>query len=170
MINEIKAQARRDIENVVADYRNDEKRQNYRWRVKPQYTPSINSFAICFIVGVVFFTVIRGGAWGLVDFPLLVSWYGFIPLGFLLVYSILTVKNKRFQEKVWYNDAVSDEDILRLCKNTDLKPLIKEEIEHGYLLTYTSLLEKVPEYLSLIEALHAKKEKQALIRKIDQNC
>lgn len=165
MINENKARARRDIENVVADYRNDETRQNYRWRVKAKYRTNSDLFVVCLMVGILFFSAVR---WGVLDFPLHVSWYGLSPAGCLLVNFIITVKNKRFQEKIWYNDAVSEEDILRLCQNPDLRPLIKDEIEHGYLLTYTSLLENLGSYLSRIEACHAKKEKNELIHKIDQ--
>ncbi|EGA2912829.1 hypothetical protein NRS63_004134 [Salmonella enterica] len=165
MMSEIKARARRDIESVVAEYRNDETHQNYRWRVKAHYETSPTLFALSLVVGMMFLSGVRGGVLGL---PLHFSWYGFIPAGCLLVYFIITVKNKRFQEKVWYNDAVSDEDILRLCQNPYLRPLIKDRIEHGYLLTYTSLLEELGSYLSRIEAYHAKKEKNELIHKIDQ--
>ncbi|HDC4529273.1 TPA: hypothetical protein O8U08_004712, partial [Enterobacter cloacae] len=83
------------------------------------------------------------------------------------LFRVVASKCKYFQEKSWVNDEVSDEDILLLCENEDLRPLIKDEIEHGYKLTYTSLLEELPDYLSRIEAYHAKKERSALIRKID---
>lgn len=86
----------------------------------------------------------------------------------MLLFRVVASKCKYFQEKSWVNDEVSDEDILLLCENEDLRPLIKDEIEHGYKLTYTSLLEELPDYLSRIEAYHAKKERSALIRKIDE--
>ena len=166
MINEIKAQARQHIENVVAGYRNDETRTNYKWKVKAEYQINSNWFVLAIMIGML---VLSGVNSGFLDYPRHYAWYGFGPLLILSGYYLITEKNKRFQERSWFNDGVSDEDILRLCENTDLKPLIKYEIEKGEILTYTSLLESLPDYLGRIEYRYERMQRDALIRKIDQN-
>ncbi|EFR6141860.1 hypothetical protein HYK36_004244 [Salmonella enterica] len=168
MVNERKAQARLHIENVVADYRNDETRTNFGWRVKPKYQISAELFGICMVLALVFLFGINMGILSY-DNNRLVMILAFVPLSILIVAYSITIRFKYFKEKYWHNDTVSDDDILRLCDNSDLKPLIKDEIEHGYKLTYSSLLEELPDYLSRIEAYHAKIQKEELIRKIDQN-
>ncbi|VAK79336.1 Uncharacterised protein [Enterobacter cloacae] len=166
MINELKAQARQHIENVVADYRSDETRTNYRWKIKAEYQTNFTLFVICLMGGMLFFVGVMSGH---LNFARHQAWFGFSPAVFLTAYYLVTIKNKFFQQKSWFNDAVSDDDILRLCENPDLRPLIKEDIERGDLLTYTSLLERLPNYLSRIEAYYGKKEREKLLRKIDQN-
>lgn len=166
MINEIKTQARQHIENVVAGYRSDETRTNYRWQIKEEYQTNFTLFVICLMGGMLFFVGVMAGS---LKFARHVAWFGFSPAVFLTMYYIVTVKNKFFQQKSWFNDAVSEEDILQLCENLDLKPLIKDDIERGELLTYTLLLERLPNYLSRIEACYAKKERERLLRKIDEN-
>ncbi|EJO8074302.1 hypothetical protein NUM25_003805 [Salmonella enterica] len=165
MFDEIQAQARQHIENVVADYRNDETRSNYRWKVKSGYQINSQVFVLCLMGGMVFFV---GVMTGILPFARYIAWFGFGPILYLTAYYLVTVKNKCFQEKFWIHDRVSDEDILRLCENPDLKPLIKDEVEHGYILTYTSLLEQLPDYLSRMVAYQAKKEREKLLSKIDQ--
>lgn len=166
MINEIKVQARQDIENVVAGYRNDETRTNYHWKVKAEYQTNSSWFIVTLFIAMLFYIA---GKSEFLSLPRYISWIGFAPLIIWFVYYFVTENKKFFQEKSWVNDGVSDEDILRLCENPDLKPLIKDDIARGDLLTYTSLLERLPNYLSQIEAYHGKMQRDALIRKIDQN-
>ncbi|ELE2573170.1 hypothetical protein RDE56_004448 [Salmonella enterica] len=168
MDNERLAQARLHIENVVAGYRSDNTRNNLRWQVKSAYNISTELIAIGFVLAVVlpFGIAIRIYDYG--KYNGLVIILAFLPLVMMLLFKFITSRFKYFQEKYWINDRVSEEDILRLCENPDLKPLITDEIQHGYILTYTSLLEELPDYLSRIVAYHLKKEREELLSKINQ--
>ncbi|ECH7456164.1 hypothetical protein LEW62_004432 [Salmonella enterica] len=160
MDNERLAQARLHIENVVAGYRSDNTRNNLRWQVKSAYNISTELIAIGLVLAVVlpFGIAIRIYDYG--KYNGLVIIFAFLPLVMMLLFKFITSRFKYFQEKYWINDRVSEEDILRLCENPDLKPLI--------ILTYTSLLEELPDYLSRIVAYHLKKEREELLSKINQ--
>lgn len=168
MINEKKLQARKHIEKVVEKYRSDESRAVVRWGIKPSYKIPGSGYALGLVLAFVFLFGIGINLYDYGRYNGLVILLACTPLVLMLLFILVAANCKYFQEKSWVNDEVSDEDILLLCENEDLRPLIKDEIEHGYKLTYTSLLEELPDYLSRIEAYHAKKDRSALIRKIDE--
>lgn len=168
MLDELKSQARQHIEGVVGDYRSDTTRTNFRWEVKPEYKIPGNGYALGLVLAFVFLFGIGINLYDYGRYNGLVILLACTPLVLMFLFRIVTANCKYFQEKIWVNDEVSDEDLLLLCENQDLRPLIKDEVEHGYKLTYTSLLEEVPDYLSRIEAYHEMKEREKLIRKIDQ--
>ncbi|ECD0323861.1 hypothetical protein EUC06_20890 [Salmonella enterica subsp. enterica serovar Enteritidis] len=168
MIDEKKWQARKHIEKVVEKYRSDDSRAVFHWVIKPSYKIPGNGYALGLVLAFVFLFGIGINLYDYGRYNGLVILLACTPLVLMFLFRIVTANCKYFQEKIWVNDEVSDEDILLLCENHDLRPLIKDEIEHGYKLTYTSLLEDVSDYLSRIEAYHAKIEKAPLIRKIDE--
>ncbi|ECP0806474.1 hypothetical protein FYO32_20705 [Salmonella enterica] len=168
MMNEKKLQARMHIEKVVEKYRSDESRAVFRWGIKPSYKIPGNGYALGLVLALVFLFGIGINLYDYGRYNGLVILLACTPLVLMFLFRIVAARCKYFQEKSWINDEVSDEDILLLCENQDLRPLIKDEIEHGYKLTYTSLLEELPDYLNRIEAYHAKKERADLIHKIDQ--
>ena len=168
MMEDNKMQAQKHIEKVVEKYRTDEGKDNFRWVVKPTFVIPGSGYGIGIVLVFVFLFGIGFKLYDYGRYNFLVIIITCAPLVLMLLFRVVASKCKCFQEKSWVNDEVSDEDILLLCENEDLRPLIKDEIEHGYKLTYTSLLEELPDYLSRIEAYHAKKERSALVRKIDE--
>lgn len=169
MLEERLAQAQRHIENVVAGYRSDPLRTNFRWEVKSEHKISVKSMGIGLVLGLGLLLLIKLNVFNYGDKNTLIILLGFVPLSILLIGCIVKISFKYFQEKSWSNDVVCDEDIVRLCENQDLKPLIKDEVEHGYILTYTSLLEELPDYLTRIVVWNAKIQRDELMSKIDKN-
>lgn len=168
MLEERKAQAQRHIENVVAAYRSDPSRTNYHWEVKPAYKIPWTGYCGALVLALSLFAGITIRIYDYGKYNGLVVMLGFAPLAIILLFRFITKRLKYFQEKSWSNDVVCDEDIIRLCENQDLKPLIKDEVEHGYILTYTTLLEELPDYLTRIDVWRAKMQRDELMRKIDQ--
>ncbi|EJN2727545.1 hypothetical protein NPT29_004311 [Salmonella enterica] len=74
----------------------------------------------------------------------------YIALLGLGVLGISFARGKILKEKVWENDFVSDEDILYLCENEKLKPILIEELKAGAHHTYSSLESKQKYYIESV--------------------
>ncbi|EOR7867407.1 hypothetical protein FYL99_RS20250 [Escherichia coli] len=165
MVDSVKADAQQRIENVVNQYRKNIGEFTLTWKVKENFR--LPDWIIIWLSVMTFFSIniILAGWIGPME---TIAWCIIALFIMAIMYWFISKTFKCFKEKVWHSDQVSVDDLLYICENNGLKPLIKEDIQSGCVLTYASLLEKLPDYLSRIEAYHAKIQKEELIRRIDQ--
>ena len=161
----VKDDARQRIEKVVTEYRGDDKRSNYEMITRPEY--ALRGYLISVVAVVCFLSVFT---YFDTQDPLM-KWFslgsgGAAVLGFLfMLYTGLSV---HYKEQVWYNDNVSESDVLYLCANPALKTIIRTHLTQGYSLTYTFLYSNKDVLLAKIPEKSAMESWAEMISKIDQ--
>lgn len=95
--------------------------------------------------------------------------YGILLIVWMSLFLILKsyARGKILKEKVWKNDFVSDEDILYLCENEKLKPILIEELKAGVRHTYSRLESKQKYYVESVTNNEGKKRCEQLLTKIN---
>ncbi|EKH8025190.1 TPA: hypothetical protein OR518_003655 [Escherichia coli] len=95
--------------------------------------------------------------------------YGILLMVWMPLFLILKsyARGKILKEKVWENDFVSDEDILYLCENEKLKPILIEELKAGTRHTYSRLESKKKYYVESVTKNEGKKRCEQLLTKIN---
>lgn len=157
--------AKQRIETVVSEYRNGKGKDNYTWDVKQKYRVPTEIMIMLAVAAFFSLNMIGAGWKGGFD---VVAWCIIAFFILAVAYQIVTRKIARFQEKVWQNDIVSDDDILSLCENPLLKVVIRKHILNKFDLTYTALSDYRDELLGELETLHKTESRERLIQKIDE--
>ncbi|HDS3501243.1 TPA: hypothetical protein QIR73_002112 [Enterobacter cloacae] len=155
--------ARQQIEKVVADYRNVPGRTNYDWQVQKQFAYGELIYICGFMMAGANFLMLFAETYTVTK---IISAMILMILLMFFIFKIATLVFKRFQEKVWHNDTVSERDILYLCENPALKTVIAEDIRNYPELTYSFLLSNLPRYSREIALAESKMYREGLLQKI----
>lgn len=161
----VKEDARLRIEKVITEYRSDDTRSNYEMRTRPEYEFQGYIFAIVV-------TVFCGSVFTYFDTQhLFMKWFSLGSAGAAVIgtcFMLYTALSVHYKEKVWFNDNVSETDILYLCENAALKNQIRNHLIEGYSITYSFLNNNKAILLGRIGAVSQKKLWEEMITKIDQ--
>ncbi|AYN25563.1 hypothetical protein D8682_00345 (plasmid) [Buttiauxella sp. 3AFRM03] len=165
MSNQAHADAHERIEKVVTRYRENEGSENFTYEVKDKYYLSKAAMTVLTIPGSLLLAI----AWKTSSVTIRFYSLAMLSVIFLIIaFPVIAHFFKAFQERVWKDDFVSDDDILYLCENDNLKLVIVEEIKAGMELTYTDLYKNKDDYIDRSYWLRKQEMKKGLLSKIER--